>query len=885
MIRVGVFFGGSSREREVSFAGGRCVYDNLDRTLFEPVPIFVDPWGRCIRLAWQHIYKGSIRDFYPPTDYKGKDFYKESPLNPKLLAPIGQYLALEALKTHIDVAFLVLHGPGGEDGSIQGMLSGQGIPYVGSGVYASALCMDKLQQRKLMAAAGFSLAKYMTITRKDWLKPHIQKKILKQLQSTFAKQRCVIKPANEGSSIGVNIVPASDEKGLMKAIYSAFFIERLSASAWKKSPAATQKQHIDHICDLRKGTGLPLWLEGQLIRSPAALQRGLNKAVAAATARKAPYIYLEGAYQEHSVLVEAFIEGREFSCILLEDDKGCPIALPPTEIRSQPGFYDYKAKYLPGMSRKLTPMPLQAREWKALQKTCILLYRFLGCEVYARMDGFLTPKGDILLTDPNTSSGMLPSSFLFHQAAEVGLSPSTLLSHLLRRSLQVRAEKEKRPAAYVQALAQLEKKIESSARTTHKKQKVAVITGGASAERHIAVESARNVYEKLGSSTKYVPLPFYLAGATATSPLYKLPLSLLLKDNADDIAEKLRRPPRTPTWLQKIRAQVAPLCSYYGAALAPHAQKSTYQALAQEVDMVFLALHGRPGEDGSVQQQLEALKIPYNGSSSASAAVMIDKYRTAEQLSSAGLRTPLQFLVKKEALLANPTALFRKAEAALGYPMVAKPVDEGCSAAVCKLYTRKALQAYATAILNKGLGASARQILGLSAEEIFPQKDSFLLERCIRAEGADRFLEISVGLLSKHQNEKLYYEIFFPSETLVQGEVLSLEEKFLAGEGQNITPARLSHDKRLQKNLSLQIKKTIKEAAQALSVTGYARVDAFVHIRKRRAEVLIIEVNALPGLTAATCFFHQAALAGYTPYELLDNILEESAQRYLQKQP
>ena len=69
MIRTGIFFGGSSREREISFAGGRTVYDNLDKSLFEAVPIFVDSIGNLILLDWSYLYKGTIRDFYPPVNF------------------------------------------------------------------------------------------------------------------------------------------------------------------------------------------------------------------------------------------------------------------------------------------------------------------------------------------------------------------------------------------------------------------------------------------------------------------------------------------------------------------------------------------------------------------------------------------------------------------------------------------------------------------------------------------------------------------------------------------------------------------------------------------------------------------------------------------------
>src|SRR3982750_2094910 len=65
-IKVGIIFGGFSKEREISFAGGRTVYDNLNKSLFEAVPVFIDSLGNFILLNWEFIYKGTIRDFYPP---------------------------------------------------------------------------------------------------------------------------------------------------------------------------------------------------------------------------------------------------------------------------------------------------------------------------------------------------------------------------------------------------------------------------------------------------------------------------------------------------------------------------------------------------------------------------------------------------------------------------------------------------------------------------------------------------------------------------------------------------------------------------------------------------------------------------------------------------
>ena len=114
MIRVGIIFGGRSREREISFAGGRTVYDNLDKALFEPVPIFVDSLGNLCLLDWQYIYKGTIRDFYPgPSVNDGEkpwQIYADSLGNRdedflhKLLSGVGKPVSFSELPKLIDFA-------------------------------------------------------------------------------------------------------------------------------------------------------------------------------------------------------------------------------------------------------------------------------------------------------------------------------------------------------------------------------------------------------------------------------------------------------------------------------------------------------------------------------------------------------------------------------------------------------------------------------------------------------------------------------------------------------------------------------------------------------------------------------------------------------------
>src|SRR5665213_418237 len=112
-IKIGIIFGGRSREREVSFAGGRTVYDNLNKSIFEPVPIFVDSFGNFVFLNWEHIYKGCLRDFYPPIDsvpITPHEFqiYAESLGNlndeqqEELINKIGKRIRIENLLSHID---------------------------------------------------------------------------------------------------------------------------------------------------------------------------------------------------------------------------------------------------------------------------------------------------------------------------------------------------------------------------------------------------------------------------------------------------------------------------------------------------------------------------------------------------------------------------------------------------------------------------------------------------------------------------------------------------------------------------------------------------------------------------------------------------------------
>lgn len=149
-------------------------------------------------------------------------------------------------------------------------------------------------------------------------------------------------------------------------------------------------------------------------------------------------IALHGIDTECEVMIEQFIHGKEFSCIVIQDEQGKPIALPPTEIVKGKELFDYRSKYMPGLSRKVTPIQATTAQIDDITNSCEQLFNYLKFDVYARIDGFLTENNEVFLNDPNTTSGMLPSSFFFHQAAEIGWSPSVFLTFIIRTSLQQR---------------------------------------------------------------------------------------------------------------------------------------------------------------------------------------------------------------------------------------------------------------------------------------------------------------------------------------------------------------------------------------------------------------------------------------------------------------
>ncbi|RSK44299.1 D-alanine--D-alanine ligase family protein [Hymenobacter perfusus] len=904
-MKIGIFFGGPSREREISFAGGRTVYDNLDKSLFEAVPVFVDSRGNFILLNWEYIYKGTIRDFYPPVSALPPaqlpvQMYFESlgelslEEQDRIIAEVGRRVEPRELTGLIDFAFLALHGPAGEDGAIQGLLEWYGIAYSGSGILPSAFGIDKIAQKKLLKALDRPTPDFRLITAEEWDAADPQATLdylVRELGLPL-----VFKAPRQGSSIGISILREADATKFATAVERSLFRKTVTRTEWQDLSDTQKTVWLQQLVDIRDGIGLPVVLElpvagsqlsdsdqqpTTIIYQPEELLRALNEQLATAEA-----VRLTSVEGETQVLVESFVQGREFSCIVVENTDGQPLALPPTEIVKGEEMFDYRSKYLPGLARKITPIDLPEADIQRIREACEEMFRTFGFQVYARLDGFIGPDGKLFLNDPNTTSGMLPASFFFHQAAEIGLNPSQFLTFLIRTSLAARRRGGLRPVKLAGLLAQLDAAVAARASEERTRTKVAVIMGGYSSERHISVESGRNIYEKLSSSIKYEPVPVFLTGNSQEFRLYVLPINVMLKDNADDIREKVEYMEAGHALhpiLERIRHEAQSITSTFAGQPTAQPRRVSFEELAGMVDEVFIALHGRPGEDGALQRELEKFGLPYNGSGVESSSITINKFETNKRLREAGLRVAEHRMANRLEWDADAESFYRSLEIQFPYPFIAKPADDGCSSAVKKIKNRAELEAFTRLIFRtqEDLNETDAATLSLGFKEEFPQKEAFLVETLIDRDGAAHFLEVTGGLLTHwDDNGQLQIEVFEASEALATGEVLSLEEKFLAGEGQNITPARYAADLTERQRVSEEVKQELRQVAEILHIQGYARIDAFVRVRQNGAvEVIIIEVNSLPGMTPATCIFHQTALAGYTPYDFIDRILEFGKQR------
>jgi len=286
---VAVLMGGWSAEREVSLVTGAAVTKALHEAEYDVTPIDV-----------QRDMGTLLTRLYPKPD----------------------------------VVFNALHGRYGEDGCVQGLLDILDIPYTHSGLMASSLAMDKVMAKRLFEAVGIPVAEHVIASSDQVLGGDVMPKPY------------VVKPVNEGSSVGVHIVRTGDNSPMF------------SESGW-------------------------------------------------------PF--------GDNVMVEKFIEGREFTVSVMGDR---PLAV--TEITTNRGFYDYDAKYEEGGSVHIVPAEIDKAVYDEAMRLAMLAHDTLGCRGVSRAD-FRYDGKDLYILEINTQPGLTPTSLIPEQAAHLGISFKDLI--------------------------------------------------------------------------------------------------------------------------------------------------------------------------------------------------------------------------------------------------------------------------------------------------------------------------------------------------------------------------------------------------------------------------------------------------------------------------
>jgi len=238
-IRVGIIYGGKSGEHDVSLSTAKAVIGEFDFDKYEVFPFYITKQGE---------WRAGAQLLAPVDDKKRLTFENGGVVgeNSRALTPLFGSLAgaakpaVEAAGSdaakqvvvaaagtasssvpEVDVVFPLLHGTFGEDGTIQGMLEMLNIPYVGAGVLASAVGMDKVAMKKMFASVGLPQCVYRYFTRKQWERDRSY--FLMEIEMSLGYP-CFVKPANLGSSVGVS--KARNREELIEAVREAFLYDR-----------------------------------------------------------------------------------------------------------------------------------------------------------------------------------------------------------------------------------------------------------------------------------------------------------------------------------------------------------------------------------------------------------------------------------------------------------------------------------------------------------------------------------------------------------------------------------------------------------------------------------------------------------------------------------
>jgi D-alanine--D-alanine ligase len=575
-------------------------------------------------------------------------------------------------------------------------------------------------------------------------------------------------------------------------------------------------------------------------------------------------------------IIEPLLHGREFSNIVVQNKDGKPVAFVPTEVEIVKGtrIFNFRKKYLATDSSLLhCPPRFTDKQIEEIQQGSEKIFSLFGFRDFMRVDGWILDDGHILFSDINPVSGMEQNSFMFEQTSRVGFDHSSILAHIVSNAC--RRYKLKMP-------------LSSKGKAASKKKKVFIIMGGKTAERQVSLMSGTNVWLKLRKSKKFDPVPFLM---DKEGVVWQLPYSFALNHSVEEIrltcGEAKSINTRLVPFSKEIYAKLGIPNRFSVKANTP--RRMSLDAFCAEARknkaFVFVGLHGGEGEDGRFQKKLERYGLVYNGSDSVASRICMDKLVTGHLVNE--LKDPeIVSLPKRQFNIQTADekelkAVWDEVSTFDTDTFAIKPLSDGCSSGIVRLYTFQDFKTYAKIAGNrKNEAIPADTFKNQNNEVALPQDknplyfiEPFIQVDYIRVVHNDivykkkqGWLEFTVGVLEKDGK----YHALNPSITIAEGEVLSLEEKFQGGTGVNITPPPESI---LKAAFRKKIKAGIEKTAKKLGIKNYARIDIFFNLFT--GKMIIIEANSLPGMTPSTVIYHQALTETppLVPLQFIERIL------------
>jgi D-alanine-D-alanine ligase len=604
---------------------------------------------------------------------------------------------------------------------------------------------------------------------------------------------------------------------------------------------------------------------------------------------------------DNEILIERFIDGYEFSIIVIQDISGIPIPLFPTEIvindRTNP-IYTRLKKYMPGSGAShRTPASFSDKQIDLIRDQAYDIFLKLNISDWARFDGFLTSDGNIIWSDLNGIPGFGMDSLLFQQSSLFGLDHENFSIFLL---LKVAAK------SNLQITGISEKRFDA--------QKVYVLGGGSTSEKQVSRMSWMNVIQKLKCSHHFDIHPVFV---DINNDYFEVPSFLTLQHTIEEIeciiksdfsfVDAANKASVIASMASKTFNQIRKKGSQYPP------KKMTLDEISREADFVFIALHGGFGENGQLQLALDNLKTPYNGSGPYVSELCMDKNKTSmflDDLKIPNFRGSKNFVVdfRKQfsKYISNITQIRTAITSGMSFDvicdtfdlsrflsavrergeqwqqsltspkgLVLKPLSDGCSSGVflwrvgddgLAIYILCAL-----ANINSIAWSYFKGNYESIPDEImlrlpFESSDLLLIEELHEADDKLNLIELTIAVHG-HSGQM---QALVPSETRKDFDLLTLEEKFCKGVGVNITPS----DK-LSSEQIFSIQKRVIAFANSLKIDGYARIDLMYFIDSD--DLVLIEVNTLPGLSSATVTFTQALVTEnfqMPPSEFLESLIQ-----------